>query len=166
MMERLSRFGAALCVLAVAACGSDSDPASPEDPAGLYPDLEASIVTDNCIRGTTQIPGTLNGTLDTGDCSTAGTIYNITDDGYYEIFRVRVGTPRSAIFQVTSGFDSFLDLGLVDLVNSNFQLVAFDDDSNGEDAQLTVNLQPNLEYWLVISGFGPEDVGTYTITVS
>ena len=92
------------------------------------------------------------------------------DDSFFEGWRVRVDADAQITFAVDSGFDSVLDLFVIDVANPVLaigNLVAFDDDGSGAlDALLTVDLDANTEYWIVVSGFDAVDVGNYTLNIN
>jgi hypothetical protein len=87
--------------------------------------------------------------------------------GLFEGWRVRVTSPTTVTFEVSSDFDSFLDLyripNLSDATSAVF--LDFDDDSgSGFDARLTADLQADTEYWVFVSGFDGSEAGSYSLS--
>ena len=166
-MKRL-RYAALVLALAqgLAACGeSDTMGVPTQDP--IFPNIDQAILDANCIRGTATFPAIRPGNLNTTDCATAGTIIGATDDGYYEGYRVRVTTSTTVDITVQSQYDSFLDVLEYDIATGIITLRAFDDDSGGNfQPLLTFTLQPDIEYWVMVSGLSAADVGTYTLNIS
>lgn len=140
----------------------------PQTQTPTFPTIDQTVLTAYCIRGAASVPAIRAGNLSTIDCPTANTIVGGTDEGYWEGWRVRVSSSEAVTFAVDSDFDSFIDLFQIELANPALtNLVTFDDDSgeNG-NAALTVTLQPDREYWVLVSGFAAVDLGTYTLNIS
>lgn len=157
------------CVVGFAflvACGESTT--GPQVQTTTFPDVDQAVLATYCIRGTANVPAIRGGNVTTGDCPTESTLVGGTDEGYWEGWRVRVATAVDVTFSVDSDYDTFLDVFQIDLANPRLtNLVVFDDDSgeNG-NAELTVTLSPDTEYWVLVSGFQAEDVGSYTLSVN
>ena len=156
----------ALAFVGAAACG-DSGTGVEDDG---FPAIDQAILQTFCVRGTAQPPAIRAGSLETADCTTTGTAVGFNADAYYETWRVRVNQARQATFSVDSDFDTVLDLFLIDVGNPALgfaQFLAVDDDSGTDlNAELVYDLLPDTEYWIVVSGFEPVDVGSYTLNVN
>lgn len=149
----------------LAACGDDGtgpeDPGSPE-----FPTVDAAVLAEFCVRGTLVPTATVTGTLNEADCPTVSPVGSGPGTNY-ETWRVRVAGTQSVTLEISSGFDSFIDVfRITNLASPQLggALVDFDDDgTGGVDARLTVTLEAGVEYWVMVSGFGPEDVGPYSM---
>ncbi|MDH3225373.1 MAG: hypothetical protein OEO23_16750 [Gemmatimonadota bacterium] len=132
-----------------------------------FPNIDQAILSGFCIRGTAPPPAIRPGIIGTNDCPTEGTLVG-TGDGYWEGWRVRVSDVTTVTFTVDSEFDSFLDLFQINVANPVLNsLIAFDDDGTGSlDAQLEWTLQPDTEYWILVSGFEALDLGSYTLDIT
>ena len=143
-------------------CGDDNGTGSGNV---TFPTIPPSTLSAYCIRGQAIPPETVSGGISTGDCHTA-----ITNDGYFEGFRVRVGSSGAVTFTVTSNFDSWLELIRIDNLNDvagSAVLLDDDDDSGvGFDALLTFTLQPNTEYVIFVSGYDDSETGTYSLAIT
>ncbi len=156
-----------LIAVALAACGDDGTGPVDEVEPPEFPTLDALVATEFCVRGT-LIPGeTVAGEVSDENCPTINPV-GVGPERFFESWRVRVGRSGSVTLEVSSDFDTFLDLFRIDDLSepglSTTTLVAFnDDDGADENGLLTVTLQAGTEYWAIVSGFNPEDVGTYSL---
>jgi hypothetical protein len=157
----------ALLVGALLSCSNDDDPTGIENLD--FPDLSSQLVGLYCVRGNVTAGSTMNGSLLTTDCDIADV--SPSDEGYFEVFLVKVRSTQSVSFTMNSTFDSYLSLlRLVSFTNNDadLELLAEDDDSataNGVDAKVTFTLQPNQDYFIVVSGFDYAETGNYTLSV-
>jgi hypothetical protein len=65
-------------------------------------------------------------------------------------------------------FDGYLDIAQLTIANGDVtavQQLAFNDDTNGDDPAITIDLQPDVDYAAVVSGFNDVAVGSYTLTI-
>ena len=162
-MTNTRRSGVALLAAAMMltiACGDD-DPTGP-----TFPTLPQQIVELLCIRGNGQPGETKSGTIAETDCDVNDV--DETDVGYFESWRVRVGSSRDVTFSASSAFDN--RIGVFELVQSGgtFDIlpVGFDDDSGtGTNALLTVPLERNRDYLVAVAGFDYGEIGSYTLAI-
>lgn len=157
---KLTLFAALLAPLA--ACGGDST--GPDSVS--FPTISQSTLDANCIRGTAAPPASVSGSISNADCPVSGTLVGAVD-GFWEGWRVRVNSATTVTFAVTSSFDSFLDLFVINVSSPALNnLRIFDDDSGaGLDALFTFTLQPDTEYWIMVSGFDATDTGSFTLAM-
>lgn len=159
---RLSGPALAL-LLAAAACGDDG--AGPSDDVD-FPFLEAAVRAEFCIRGQMVPPDAENEALQNSDCETVFPVGQ-GPDRFYETWRVRVPSRTTVTIFTESNLDTFLDVFRIDPANPALRLenlVQFNNDGpDGPDAGLTVTLDPGLEYWVMVSGFGADEFGPYTL---
>ena len=144
-----------------------------DNPTGLedldFPNLSSQLVGVYCVRGNATVGSTMNGSLATSDCDIADV--SPSDQGYFEVFLVKVRSATPVTFTVDSNFDSYLSLlRLVSYTSTaaDLELLAEDDDSatqTGVDAKLTFTLQPGEDYFIALSGFDYNEIGTYSLTV-
>lgn len=149
----------ALTAAILPGCGKDS-PTGP--PPVTFPTLPALLLTNFCVRGERQPGQAISGTIATSDC-----VY--PDNSYYEAWRVRVPTTGAHQFAASSTFDNFLMVYHLDSYTDNsatLTLVASDDDSGpGTNALIaSATLTAGQDYFLIVNGFTPADVGPYTVT--
>ena len=173
MLTKISRSLSYLVILTAVACGKD-DVTGPGEVE--FPTISQSALDGSCIRGTVVLLTSVSGTISTTDCLTDLTPVGApipvgTEPGFFEGWRVRVATSTAVTFSVTSQFDTFLDLFRIDDLSSPVltfnNLLAFNDDGGaGFDALLTYPLQPNTEYWIMISGFSADELGDYSLALS
>ncbi len=151
------------------ACGDD-DPTGPG-----FPTIDNAILSEFCVRGTLLPPGTGNSSIGTSDCLTDETVAKLDvpvgagPGAFFEGWRVRVASQGSVTFEVSSNFDSFLDLytipNLTDATSATF--LGFDDDGGpGLDARLSATLEPNTEYWVFVSGLTGSETGSYSLSAN
>ena len=150
---------------AVPGC-DDDDPTGPG--SVTFPDWPAAVVAGFCVRGTAVIGDTKSGIIADTDCDVADV--NPADEGYYEIWRVRVATARDVTFDANSTFDNFLAVIRVNSVTASdldVTVVGENDDRSPTNlnALVTVRLQPNVDYAVVISGFDYGETGSYTLAI-
>lgn len=151
----------AATTIAALACGDDGG----TEPGGVtFPNVPQATLDAYCIRGQGIPPATVSGAITTSDC------HDAPGDGYYEGFRVRVGSSGAVTFAVASSFDSWLELFRIDDLNNiegSAVLLAEDDDSGGNlQARLTFTLQPNTEYVIFVSGFDDFETGPYSLAMT
>lgn len=156
----------ALATLSAGACGDDAvGPAEVTPPE--FPTLQAAVATEFCVRGS-LIPGeSVTGEVIATNCPTVEPV-GIGPGRFFETWRVRVGQGASVTLELTSDFDTVLNLfridDLAEPVIARATLVAFsDDDGVDANARLTITLQAGTEYWATVSGFNPDDVGVYSL---
>jgi hypothetical protein len=157
----------ALLVGAVLSCSGDDDPTGIEDLD--FPALSSQLIGLYCVRDNVTVGSTPSGTLLSTDCD----IDDVSpgDEGYFEVFLVKVRSTRSVTFTVNSEFDSYLSLLELVAFTSNdadLELLAEDDDSatqNGVDARLTFTLQPDRDYVIALSGFDYAETGNYSLSI-
>ena len=147
------------------ACGDD-DPTGPGNVT--FPDWPATIVTALCVRGTSVVGDTKSGTISDTDCDSAD--INPGDEGYFEIWRIRVATSADITFDASSSFDNFLAVFRVNSVtatSADVDLVGQNDDRSASNlnALVTARLEPNIDYVVVISGFDYSETGPYTLAI-
>jgi hypothetical protein len=150
-----------LLLMATFACGGDKS----TGPGGVtFPSIPQATLNAYCIRGQAVPPQTKSGSIATSDCQ------DTPGEGYWEGFRVRVGTSGTVTFTVTSTFNSYLELfridDLDDIENTTFLLVEDDDSAGNLDARLSYALQPNTEYVIVISGWDDTETGSYNLAMT
>lgn len=142
-------------------------PPPPPPPVLTYPPLNGSVNTQYCVQGNTTTGDTKSGSIAATDCD-----YSVVfgaGQGYFEIWRVRVATARSVTFTVDApGFDSYIDVAEFTVSGgdvANYSILGSDDDTNGDDPVLTLDLLPNTDYAVVVSGFDYPEVGAYTLNI-
>lgn len=147
-------------------CGDDDDPTGPGNVT--FPDWPAAVTTAFCVRGTAVVGETKSESISATDCDVAD--INPADVGYYEIWRVRVATARDVTFDANSTFDNFLAVVRVNAVTAtdlDVTVVGENDDRSPTNlnALVTVRLQPDVDYAVVVSGFDYEETGAYTLAI-
>lgn len=158
-MRTLKPLCLAGLALTLAACGDDAT--GPSD----FPTIDAATLAQFCVRGTISPSQNVTGSISSSDCHN-----DIQDDGFFETWRVRVGSEAEVTFEVESNFDSFLELfriGNLNDVEGSSVFLTEDDDSAGGiadlDARLTWTLQANTEYAIVVSGWDDSELGSYQL---
>ena len=150
---------ALLFLLATVACSDSSGPGGPS-----FPSIPSAVVTQLCIRGQAVPPQTKTGSIATTDCQDAAGL------PYYEIYRVRVASSTAVTFTMSSDFDSYLYLLRIDDVNdpqASAVLLTEDDDSAGNlDARLSFTLEPNIEYFILITAVSDAETGNYSLAMT
>jgi hypothetical protein len=149
------------------ACGDDDDPTGPG--SVTFPDWPSTVVTGFCVRGTSVVGDTKSGTISDTDCDLAD-VDPTAIGSYYEVWRVRVASARDVTFDANSEFDNYLAVVRVNSVSAtavDFVVVDDNDDRSDTDrnALVTVQLEPNVDYALVVSGFQYTDTGPYTVAI-
>jgi hypothetical protein len=160
-----TRLALVASLAAVVGC-DDDDPVGPG--SVTFPDWPAAVTTGFCVRGTAAVGDTKSGIISDTDCDVADV--NPADEGYYEIWRVRVASASDVTFDANSTFDNFLAIIRIDGVTAtdlNVTVVGENDDrsQNNFNALVTVRLQPNVDYAVVISGFDYSETGNYTLAI-
>jgi hypothetical protein len=156
----------ALLVGALLSCSDDDDPTGIDDLD--FPELSSQLISLYCIRDNVTVGSTENGSLQSSDCDIADV--SPDDEGYFEVFMVKVRSTQSVTFTVSSGFDSYLSLlRLVSYTSSDADLELLDEDDDGVeengDARLTFTLDPDETYFIALSGFDYLETGNYTLTI-
>jgi len=158
--------------LGVASCTGASEVCSPQDPlcdpgvgsGPVFPAIAQSVVDAVCIRGESVPTTSESGSVTSADCLSS------FGDGYFEAWRVRVGSNANVTFDVSSNFDSLLEVYRVDDPNDYLNsavLIAEDDDSKPDlNARLTTPLVTNTEYLVLIGGFDDFEQGPYTLSMT
>lgn len=167
MLPGRYRLGMLLGVMFVSlACGGGDDNGG-TGPSGLtFPALSSAVKAQFCVRGNATIGANKTGTISATDCD-----YDVvfTGQGYFEIWRVRVAQAASVTFTVVApNFDSYIDVGSITIAGGDVTSVTqlgSDDDTNGDDPVLTLDLVPDTDYIVVVSGFDYPDVGSYTLSI-
>lgn len=148
-----------IVVFAGAACGGDSG----TGPSGLtFPPLADSLNALLCIRGNITAGQKKSGSVTATDCDqNAG--------AYWETWRVRVATARTVTMRVDAPqFDAVM--GVLEITISGGDIVnaselASDDDTNGDDPQVVVDLKPDHDYLVVVFGYDYSAIGTYQLLI-
>lgn len=148
-----------LALIATAACSVGT--AAPPSERLEFPVLVSKVRDNFCIRDNAQVGQTLSGSITEADCNDSA--------GYYETYVVKVPTPRTVTFAVTSGFDSFLALvEVASFSDTDYSgsLLAYDDDSNGgKDARLSIELDAGVDYAIMVSGLDRKQLGSYALKI-
>jgi hypothetical protein len=121
-----------------------------------------------CVRGNRTVGQNASGAIAASDCDY--TVFsNVPDAGYFEVWRIRVAAAGSVTLSVSApAFDSYMDVAQLTIANGDVtavQQLAFNDDTNGDDPAITLDLQPNVDYAAVVSGFNDAAIGSYTLTI-
>ena len=164
-VRTLTRLALAATITGSLGCGDD-DPTGPG--SVTFADWPAAVVAGFCVRGTAAVGDTKSGIISDTDCDVADV--NPADEGYYEIWRVRVASASDVTFDANSTFDNFLAIIRIDGVTAtdlNVTVVGENDDrsQNNFNALVTVRLQPNVDYAVVVSGFDYSETGAYTLAI-
>ena len=166
MSPQLRRWlGATLLFPLALACGG-SDSNGPGG-GGTFPPLPSNLLNQFCVRGN-RMPGqATSGTITDDDCDAADV--DPTDEGYFEVWRVRVQAAATYHIRVTSGFNSYL---IVLRLNSTSPLdltwVGENDDripGVDQDAEVVVQLNPGVDYMVSVSGYDYAETGAYDLTI-
>jgi len=167
---RIGRRLAALAVVAATTialgCGDDDDPTGPG--SVTFPDWPASLNTPFCIRGTALVGDTKSGTISDTDCDAAD--IDPGAEGYFEVWRVRVASAQDVTFDASSTFDNYLTVIRVNSVtatNLNVAVIGENDDRSQTNlnALVTVRLEPNVDYVVVMAGYDDAETGPYTLAI-
>jgi hypothetical protein len=144
-----------------------------DDPTGTgsmtFPDWPAAVVTGFCVRGTAAVGDTKSGAIADSDCD-FGDI-NTGGEGFYEIWRIRVPSAQDVTFDANSTFDNYLAVVRIDGVTAtdiNATVVGDNDDRSPPanlNALVTIRLQPNVDYAVIVSGYDDAEVGAYTLAI-
>jgi hypothetical protein len=165
---RKTRLALCSTIIALAtvagACGDDNNLD--------FPELSQQLIDAFCVRGNLTTGESQSGSLAASDCDAADV--DTTDDGYYEVYLVRVGTTGSVTFTMRSStIDSYLTLLSLDSYTSttaNLTLLDEDDDTaggvNGYDATITFTLSAGTTYVIATGGYDYSDIGPYTLTIN
>ena len=161
----LARLALVVTTTVALGCGDD-DPTGPG--SVTFPDWPTTLNTPFCIRGTAVVGDTKSGTISDTDCEAA----NIDPgaDGFFEVWRVRVASSQDVTFDANSTFDNYLTVIRVNSVTAttiNVAIIGEDDDraTGNTNALVTVRLEPNVDYVVVISGFDDTETGPYTLAI-
>jgi hypothetical protein len=160
-MRRATKLITVLFGLAgVAACGDD----------GLtFPELPSTLLAEFCNRGTATVGDDVSGSIADTDCDAADV--DPTDEGYFEIWRIRVSETTAVTFDAQSAFDNYLTVLRLDsytATTADLTVVGQNDDRDFPDdlnALVTVTLQPDTDYFLAVAGFDYTEVGSYSIQI-
>jgi len=148
-----------LMVLAVA-CGGGDGGTGPN--SVTFPPLDASAIAENCIRGNTTVGDDKTGSVTATDCDQAV-------GAYWETWRFRVATARTVTFRVDGPqFDPVLLIAEITISNGDIAgavVLDGDDDTNGDDPELTIDLVPDTDYMIVILGYDYTETGSYTLHI-
>lgn len=161
----LGSFVALLAIGATAGCGKDST-----GPRGVdFPSLPDQMLTAFCVRGEALVGQTKSGSVTSGDCDAAD--IEASDSSFYEVWRVRVSSPRSVTFDASSSFDNYLVVLRLDsytATTASLTTIGENDDRvPGTDlnALVTVTLQPDTDYFVSISGYDYDETGPYSLAI-
>jgi hypothetical protein len=160
-----TRLALVASLTAVLGC-DDDDPTGPG--SVTFSDWPAGIVSGFCVRGTSLVGDTKSGIIADTDCD-FGDI-NTGGEGFYEIWRVRVATAQDVTFDANSTFDNYLAVIRVNAVTAtdiDATVIGENDDRSATNlnALVTVRLQPNVDYAVVVSGYDDTEVGAYTLAI-
>lgn len=154
-----------LMLAALAACGGDES----TGPDGLlFDELPPDLLAAYCVRGTATVGDTRSGTIAFSDCDAAE--IDPDDDSYFEIWRVRVAQSRTVTFDLSSAFDNYLEVfRLLSHTETSASVALLDDndDRSPDDlnALLSVELDPGVDYFVVVSGYDYGETGPYTLVI-
>ena len=160
-------LGGALLITVAVGCGGGDGGTGPGSNLN-FPPLNPSVNAAFCVRGNRTVGQSASSSIATSDCDY--TVFNnVPDAGYFEVWRIRVASARTVTFSVNApAFDSYLDIAQLTIDNGDVtavQQLAFDDDTNGDDPEITIDLQPDVDYAAVVSGFNDAAAGSYTLTI-
>jgi hypothetical protein len=160
-----TRLAVIASLTAVLGC-DDDDPTGPG--SVTFPDWPAAVVSDFCVRGTGLVGDTKSGTISDADCD-FGDI-NPGGEGFYEIWRIRVASAQDVTFDANSTFDNYLAVIRIEGVTAtdiDATVIGENDDRSAVNlnALVTIRLQPNVDYAVIVSGFDDTEVGAYTLAV-
>ncbi|HET7040186.1 MAG TPA: hypothetical protein VFH97_09875 [Gemmatimonadales bacterium] len=160
-MRRATKLlSVAFGLVGLAACGDDGI---------TFPELPSTLLTEFCVRGTASLEETVSGSVAATDCDAADV--DPTDEGYYEVWRIRVETATAVTFDAQSEFDNYLTVLRLDSFTSTtaeLTLIGQNDDRDFPadlNALVTVTLQPDTDYFVAIAGYDYTEVGPYTIEI-
>ena len=171
-LTRVAVLGGLL--LSLGSCSLSIEPTSSPDPeAPTFPTLAPEVTAEFCIRGELWPqgsgvatdrgpPNSVAGVIDETDCSNP----ILPGSGYFEVWRVRVTTRGLVRFEVSSDFDSYLELVRINDVSdyaNTIEYVGYNDDHNGLQPRLTCRLVPGVEYALAVSGLWDGATGPYIL---
>jgi|SRR5687767_8082718 len=164
-IRTLTRLALVATITVALGCGDD-DPTGPG--SVTFPDWPASLNTPFCIRGTALVGDTKSGTISDTDCD--ATDIDPGADGYFEVWRIRVASAGDVTFDASSTFDNYLTVVRVNSVTAtslNVTVVGENDDRSQTDlnALVTVRLEPNVDYVVVIAGYDDTETGPYTLAI-
>ncbi len=148
-----------IVVLAGAACGGDGG-TGPNELS--FPPLADSLNALLCIRGNTTAGQQKSGSVTATDCDQEV-------GAYWETWRVRVASARTVTMRVDAPqFDAVM--GVLEISISGGDIVnvselASDDDTNGDDPQVVVDLKPDHDYLVIVFGYDYGETGTYQLRI-
>ena len=167
-IRKLSAVAIALVTVAGLACSKDSP--SPGDPGSrvTFASWPSSLNSTFCIQGTSLVGDNKSGSITDNDCDSAD--IDPSDEGYFEIWRIKVASSQVVTFDARSGFDNYLSVWRVNSVSSSSvsaSLLAENDDRSTSDlnALVSVQLEPNVEYVVVVAGYDYSERGLYTLQI-
>lgn len=141
------------------ACKDSSDPGG----GVTFPPLPGQVLAAVCHRGDRVVGQDANGTVSSSDCDSG--------DSYFEIWRVRVAGTRSVTFDANSSFDNYLTVVRLDSytqTGASVTTIGEDDDrvpGSNTNALVTVTLQPNIDYFVAVSGYDYFEQGSYSLQI-
>ena len=167
-VRALTRFAFGAAIAVSLGCGDDDDPTGPG--SVTFPDWPAAVNTGFCVRGTAIVGDTKSGTIADTDCDIAD--LDPLDEGFYEIWRVRVASSRDVTFDAmsTATFDNRIAVVRVASVTAtdiDATVIAQNDDRSQTDlnALVTVRLEPNVDYAVLVAGYDRTETGAYTLAI-
>ena len=169
-MSRHLTTVALVAALALAAPGCSGDDSTGPDGDGRpeFPTLDPEVLGYFCVRGESTKGDTESGTLNSGDCWSSD--FDPEDDSYFETWRGRVASSTTVVLDVSSNFDSWLELYELEGIDGDtpeLTMLAWNDDRNGSDldAMITMTLHPGRDYFVVVSGYDSGETGPYTLAL-
>lgn len=145
------------------ACSKDSSTGPSND------ELPAALLNAYCVRDIAQLGETKSGVISSADCNSNA--IDQSDSSYYEVYRIRVSASTLVVFDANSSFDNFLTVLRLDShtqTTASLTVVAQNDDRaypSNLNALASATLQPNVDYFVSISGYNYSQVGSYTLHI-
>ncbi len=166
-MQRTIRLATRYAMLAAVIACSGDDATSPNGGVVFDP-LPQAMLDAYCVRGTAVIGDTKSGNVNDDDCDAADNDPN--DEGFYEIWRVRVADPRVVTFDLSSPFDNYLEVYAMTShtqTSATVVLMAQNDDrsSGNLNALVSTQLNPGIDYFVVVSGYDYFETGSYSLSI-
>lgn len=153
--------------LAMAGVGCGKDSTAPNDGI-VFDTWDAAVNSTFCVQGTSLVGTSKSGSITANDCDSAD--IDPTDEGYFEVWRIRVARSQVVTFDASSGFDNYLSVWRVNSVSAtsvNVSLMAENDDRSASNvnALVSVQLEPSVEYVVAVAGYDYSQTGAYTLQI-